>query len=321
MNKRLASIEGSPVVVISGASSGIGKDSALFLNQLGYQVVAGVRRPSDGAVLRAEATNPELLRPLVFDVTDDGQVDAAREAVAEMIADGRPFAGIFSNAGVVHFSGDTSSEGVSMKVLEEVMAVNFFGAIRYVRAFLPLVRASRGTVVINSALMARTVLPFNGGYAASKCALEGWADSLRREVAPLGVRVVLVEAAAISTGLTENHRDAVSDDNPYPMQRAFLESSFARMDAHRRDPRCSPRRVSEVVAHALQAKNPRVRYHVGGGARAIHGLGGLPDRMQDALLQHLVSRSNQGHHVSLRTPDGPLEGADSQQRSRVPSGR
>lgn len=291
MRHRIEAVRESPLVIISGASSGIGKDTALFLNQLGYFVVAGIRRPTDGEALRAEATRAESLCPLVFDVTEDDQVYAARDAVQKKIADGLTFAGLFSNAGVAHLDGDTSSEGTSMEDLEGVMDVNFFGAVRFVRAFLPMARASHGTIIVNSALMARTVLPFNKGYAASKCALEGWIDGLRREIAPLGVRVVLIEAAAISTGLTEEHRHDISVDNPYPSQRPFLESSFERMDSHRSDPRCSPRRVSERVALALQAKRPRTRYHVGGGAKAINALGALPDRAQDAVLGQLVSRA------------------------------
>ncbi|MGZ8753072.1 MAG: SDR family NAD(P)-dependent oxidoreductase [Acidimicrobiia bacterium] len=178
---------------------------------------------------------------------------------------------------MAHFEGDTSSEGTPMSVLQTMMDVNFFGSVRFVTAFLPLARASHGCVVVNSALMARTVLPFNAGYAASKCALEGWVDSLRREIAPLDVRIVLIEAAGISTGLV-THRDAsvVDDDNPYPEQRAFLQKAFDSMAGKEHDPRCSPRRVSELVAHALQTTRPRSRYVVGGGAHVIHALGNLP---------------------------------------------
>jgi NAD(P)-dependent dehydrogenase (short-subunit alcohol dehydrogenase family) len=288
---RIETVDDSPVVVVSGASSGIGEDAALFLNQLGYLVAAGVRRGSDGDRLRAKAADPGRLRPVVFDVTSDEQVTAARRVVEEMLENGLRFAGLFSNAGVAHYEGDTSSEGTPMRVLEHVMDVNFFGSLRFIREFLPLARAARGTVVINSALMARTVLPFNAGYAASKCALEGWADSLRREVGAYGVRVILIEAAAISTGLTSENGDAVSDDNPYPAQRPFLQKSFQRLEAHRDDPRCAPRRFSEIVAHALQAEHPRTRYHIGGGAGAIHAIGALPDAVQDRLLKHLVSSS------------------------------
>lgn len=290
--RKVRKVDDQSVVVVTGASSGMGEDAALYLNQLGYTVVAGIRRPEEGDALVAQAARPGRLHPVPLDVTDDGQVDAARTVVAGLIDGGLPFAGVFSNAGIAHFEGDTSSEGTPMTVLQTMMDVNFFGGVRFIRAFLPLARASHACVVVNSALMARTVLPFNAGYAASKCALEGWVDSLRREIAPLDVRIVLIEAAGISTGLTA-HRDAgtVDDDNPYPEQRAFLQKAFDSMDGKESDPRCSPRRVSEVVAHALQTARPRSRYVVGGGARAIHALGNLPPTVQDRALERFVRSS------------------------------
>lgn len=289
MRTRVAHVEGSPVVVVSGASSGIGEDAAGFLSELGYTVMAGVRRTSDGDALRATASAPERLRPVLLDVTSDEQVAAAATTVEVLVGTGRRFAGVFSNAGIAHLEGDTSCEGTPMHVLEQLTAVNFLGATRLVRALLPRARATRAAVVLNTALMARTVLPFNAGYAATKCALEGWGDSLRREVARWGVRVVMVEASAISTGIAGAHGGPVSGDNPYPEQRRFLQRAVARMDARHDDPHCAPRRVSELVAHALQAERPRARYHVGGGARAIHALGSLPDAVQDRVLTRLVS--------------------------------
>lgn len=289
MAHRVRTVDDQAVVVVTGAASGMGQDAALYLNQLGYTVAAGIRRPEEGDVLVARAVQPGRLHPLLLDVTDDAQVSAARTIVAGLVDGGLPFAGIFSNAGIAHFEGDTSSEGTPMSVLQTMMDVNFFGSVRFIAAFLPLARATGACVVVNSALMAHTVLPFNSGYAASKCALEGWIDSLRREIAPRGVRVVLVEAAGISTGLVDQWAaEMVDQRNPYPEQRAFLRHAFASMDGREADPRCSPRRVSEIVAHALQTAHPRSRYVVGGGARAIHALGNLPPTVQDRALQRLV---------------------------------
>jgi NAD(P)-dependent dehydrogenase (short-subunit alcohol dehydrogenase family) len=166
------------------------------------------------------------------------------------------------------------------------MDVNFFGAVRVVQAFLPLVRAARGTVVVNSALMAHTRLPFNGGYAASKCALEGWMDSLRREVAPLGVRVALIEAAGITSDLeAKQDPSSVPADTPYRAQRPLIRMSAQMMRKKAGDPRLSPRRVSELMAAAVADSRPKPRRIVGGGARPIWVLGCLPDRAQDAVFR------------------------------------
>lgn len=122
-----------------------------------------------------------------LDGTNPDQVEAVRAMVTEQVGAGGLTA-LVSNAGIAAMSGAASCEQCPIETQQMVMDVNFFGAVRVVEAFLPLLRASKGTVIFNTALMARTAIPFNGGYAASKCALEGWADSVRREVQPLGVK-------------------------------------------------------------------------------------------------------------------------------------
>ena len=154
MTHAFEQVSDHPVVVVTGASSGMGEDAALFLNQLGYTVAAGIRRSDDGDGLHAKAEHPERFHPLLLDVTDDAQVDAARAAVEVMVDDGSPFAGVFSNAGIAHFEGDTSAEGTPMSVLQTMLDVNFFGSVRFITAFLPLARATNACVVVNSALMA-----------------------------------------------------------------------------------------------------------------------------------------------------------------------
>jgi NAD(P)-dependent dehydrogenase (short-subunit alcohol dehydrogenase family) len=282
-------------VVITGASSGIGRDAALHFNELGYAVFAGVRRLDDGERVRADARHPDHLHPIQLDVTSADQVDAARAVVSRQVgADG--LTALISNAGIAVMSGATSCEQCPIETQQRVMDVNFFGAVRVVQAFLALLRASRGTVVFNTALMARTVIPFNGGYAASKCALEGWADSLRREVAPLGVRVAMIEAGYIASELeSKQHAPGVDHDEVYPLQatiRQAMAGSSAKL-ANRAS--ASPRRVSEAMAAAVSAEHPRPRHIVGTGARPIWAIGALPDRVQDRIFRagmaHLARRA------------------------------
>lgn len=277
------------VVLVTGASSGIGRDAALLLNELGYTVVGTVRREADADRLVAAAPAPERLHPVLVDVTRPEQLDPARRDVEDLLPAGRGLTALFSNAGIAALSGELSAEACPIEVQQRVMEVNHWGAVRVIQAFLPLVRRERGTVVVNSALMARTVLPFNAGYAASKCALEGWVDSLRREVRPHGVRVTLVEAAAISSSLeSKQDPDAVPDDSPYPEQRAMVQRFLALQAARRDAPSCAPRRFSEKVVAAIQARRPPPRTIVGGGARPIWLLGALPDRVQDRVITTAV---------------------------------
>ena len=279
-------------VLITGASSGIGRDAALHLNELGYRTLAGVRTADDGERLTHDAVDADLMQPVILDVTDPDQVARAAATVDDLVGR-RGLDAFFSNAGIAAFDGDTSCEGCPVETQERVMAINHFGAVRVTQAVLPMVRRARGRIVVNTALMARIVLPFNAGYAASKCALEGWMDTLRREVRPHGVRVVMIEAAAIASSLAgRQDLDAVPDTGPYAAQHAFLESSFARMAGHDGDPACQPRRFSEKVVEAIQAPHPRTRYVVGGASRPLSAASHLPSTVQDRMLETLVRRTS-----------------------------
>jgi NAD(P)-dependent dehydrogenase (short-subunit alcohol dehydrogenase family) len=277
-------------VVVTGASSGIGRAAALHLNALGYDVSAGVRKEEDGERLRADAAAPERLAPLQLDVTDAGEVASARAEV-EALCGAAGLRALFSNAGVATFSGDVSCEGCPIETQQRVMAVNHFGAVRVIQAFLPLLRAGRGTVVVNSALMAHTVLPFNGGYGASKAALESWCDALRREVRPHGVRVAMIEAGFIASELAgKQHAERVPAGGLYPGQRAMAEQFGRAEERFGSRPGASPERFAEQVAAAIAARHPRPRSIVGLGARPIWLIGALPDRAQDAIFGRMLSR-------------------------------
>ena len=276
-------------VIITGASSGIGRDAALHFNELGYRVFAGVRRLQDGRKVAAASAHPEQCQPLLLDVTDPEQVKAAVETVgAELDAEG--LRAVVSNAGIAAMSGAASCEECPIETQHEVMEVNFFGAVRVIQAFLPMLRESHGTVVVNTALMAHTVIPFNGGYAASKWALEGWADSLRREVGPYGVRVAMIEAGYISSELERKQEKVLAADGLYPLEaglRSAMTSSSRRLTGR---PSASPRRVSAAMVLAVRSEQPKPRRIVGTGARAIWTVGCLPDRVQDALFRVALPR-------------------------------
>lgn len=272
-------------VLVTGASSGMGEDAALFLNELGYDVFATVRHETDGERLRDSVATPDRLRPVMLDVTRTEQFAVARAQIEATLAPGRGLTGIFSNAGVALFRGDLSCEGCPLETQQQAMDTNFFGAVRVTQTFLPLVRAERGTIVFNSALMAHTVMPFNAGYAASKTALGAYADALRREVRSQGVQVVLVEAAAITTGLgSKQDPSMVPAGGRYPAQRPLVETFLGMQEREADSPRCAPRRVSEIVARAIQSPAPKTRYRVGGGHVPVTLLGRLPDKVQDRVF-------------------------------------
>lgn len=273
------------LVVISGASTGMGAATARYLNRLGYTVLAGVRKDADGERLASSVDFPDRIHPVHLDVTSQPQVAEVAARVGNLRDQGYELAGVFSNAGIAAYTGDLSCEECPIETQERVLQVDHFGAVRLLQAMLPFLRADQGRVVINSALMTHTVLPFNAGYAAAKCALEGWADSLRREVRPHGVKVVILQPAAIASAMeTKQDPSKIPGDGPYAVQRDMAEFFLGAQQRIAESPKTDPHLVAELVAYSLQTPRPRARYQVGGGARVIYALGLLPTAVQDAVF-------------------------------------
>jgi NAD(P)-dependent dehydrogenase (short-subunit alcohol dehydrogenase family) len=173
-------------VVVTGASAGIGEAAALRLRELGFDVVGGVRRDEDAERLRGRG-----LRTATLDVTEPGQI----AALAGEIGDA-PLAGLVNNAGIAVAA---PVEFLPIEMLRRQLEVNLIGQVAVTQALLPALRRARGRIVNVSSIGGRVALPLLGPYAASKFGLEGLSDSLRRELRPHGVRVVLVEPGGVKT--------------------------------------------------------------------------------------------------------------------------
>src|SRR5262245_29141737 len=186
------------VVIVTGASTGIGEATALHLRELGYDVRAGVRKDED-----FERLGGLGLTPLHLDVIDAGSIAAARSEVGD-----GPLAGLVNNAGVA-VAGPL--EFIPIDRLREQLEVNLIGQIAVTQAFLSGLRAGRGRIVNVSSIGGRVALPFLGPYAASKFGLEGVSDSLRRELRPQGVEVILVEPGGVKTPIWKKST-AVADE-------------------------------------------------------------------------------------------------------------
>ncbi len=276
-------------VVLSGASTGIGRAAALRLARTGHRVFAGVRRESDADALRAEGAGG--LTPLLFDVTDAAAIDAAAKQVAGEVGD----AGI---AGVVANAGIGVAGPLELLDLDEVrhqLEVNVIGVLAVVQAFLPLVRRGRGRVVITGSIGGRNASPMLGAYAASKFALEAIAESLRRELRPSGIEVALIEPGAIATPMMQTKAreqgekllaslDGEAKRLYEPMGRA-VRDAFSRLA----DGAIPPERVAEVIEHALVSPRPKTRYLVGTDAKVQALLVRfLPDRLRDAVIARVL---------------------------------
>ena len=271
-------------VVVTGASTGIGHACALHLDRIGFRVFAGVRRDEDAERLRAAGT--DRLTPVRIDVTDAASIRAAAEQVEKALGS-EPLSGLVNNAGIA-VSGPV--EYLPIDEVRKQLEVNFIGQVAVTQAFLPLLRRSGGRVVNIGSVGGEVALPFLSPYAASKHAMEGFSDSLRREVERLGVHVSVVRPGAIQSSIWERGNaaaDEVLANVPPEALEVYGEAvRGARAAANQRARDAIPAQaVADVVEHALTSDRPKTRYVVGRVGKAMVKLERwLPDRLFDRLV-------------------------------------
>lgn len=268
-------------IVITGASRGIGRATALYLAERGYRVFAGVRRESDAASLRAAAA---AIVPITVDVRDQHAVDTAVAQVRETTDQLRA---VVNNAGL---PVPAPLEAMPIEDFEWQLDVNLTGALRVTQAFLPLIRSGGGRIVNISSVNGRVATRFNGAYCVSKFGLEALSDSLRLELRRWKIPVILVEPGAIDTPIWETTqvRAAEVADRVSGPAATLYAGVFRRTREWRGAP---PRwaipatRVARVIHRAIRARRPSTRYVVGLDARvAILLKWLLPDRVMDRIL-------------------------------------
>jgi NAD(P)-dependent dehydrogenase (short-subunit alcohol dehydrogenase family) len=268
----------SGVVLVTGASTGIGEATAVHLRELGFEPVAGVRRDED-----AERLGAQGLRTVKLDVTDDAQVAAAREEVGD-----GPLAGLVNNAGVAVAA---PLEFVPLDELRRQLEVNLIGQVAVTQAFLSALRRAGGRIVNVSSIGGKVALPLLAPYSASKFALEGVSDSLRRELRRQGVDVIVIEPGGIKTpiwGKGNALAEELTARMPPDGERLYgrlIERVRAETVKIERDRGLPPRAVAKVIGEALTADRPRTRYVVGTEAKVRAQLARvLPDRVMDRLI-------------------------------------
>jgi NAD(P)-dependent dehydrogenase (short-subunit alcohol dehydrogenase family) len=261
-------------VVVTGASSGIGLASAVCLVREGWRVYGGVRNDADAAAVREQS-----LEPVVLDVTDASQIAAAADTV------GPELHGLVDNAGIAIAA---PLELVPLEELRRQLEVNVVGQVAVLQAFLPALRRAQGRVVLMGSIGGRSALPFLGPYAASKHALEAFADVLRIELAPWGIAVSIVEPASINTAIWTKGA-AQADVMRKGISREADELYAARIERFRavalkRGQGIDPDVVAKAVEHALTASRPKARYLVGRDAHIRAWIERLPTRLRDRVL-------------------------------------
>ncbi|MFY9780650.1 MAG: SDR family oxidoreductase [Candidatus Baltobacteraceae bacterium] len=275
--------------LVTGASSGIGWATALALDRDGWHVFAGARSAEAQAHLR-DVLSP-YSQAVRLDVTRPDEI-AAAVALAGEQSGGRLDA-LINNAGIV-VTGPF--EALTAEALREQFAVNVFGLADVTRACLPLLRAAGGRIVNVGSVSGRTTWPFNSPYAASKYAVRALNDSLRVELRPFGVRVILVEPGAIATPLWDKTLPPgfLRTDALDPATRARYEAvllAVGRSRAAIKFRAARPETVSRAIWRALNAPEPRAHYVVGADAFVqLAWEAAVPRTVREALLAFAIER-------------------------------
>jgi NAD(P)-dependent dehydrogenase (short-subunit alcohol dehydrogenase family) len=292
-----------PHIVVTGASSGIGRASALRLAAAGNHVFAGVRKPADGTVLERAAKRPGAageVTSLLLDVTDQGEIAEAARAVTQHAGEAG-LAGLVNNAGIGVFG---PLELMTAGDLRRQLDINVTGQLAVTQAFLPLLRHAQGRIVMIGSIGTRFTPPYVGALAGSKSALTTMAQALRQELAPWNIRVIVVEPASIKTEAGGKlHRDAEQLlAQASPQGRALYQDPFLSMVAAfgaQHDKGSPPDGVARVVARALTARRPRPRYPTGRNSVRMAVLTALlPVRALDAVRRRMTRQPAPGSLVT-----------------------
>jgi len=273
-------------VLITGASTGIGRATALHLDRLGWKVFAGVRKTSDGESLQKDAS--DHLRPLHLDVTDSSAIASAVREVESTVGE---LDALVNNAGI---TVNGPMEFIEPEELRRQFDVNFFSLVEMTQAALPLLRKSRGRIVHVGSIGGRQAAPLLGPYAATKHAIEAIGEAQRRELSPWGLEVIVIEPGAIATPIWEKGQ-AAANETRATASKQELELYGKAYDAlsaaaqQMADKAIGPEAVAEVIETALTKERPRPRYLVGTDAKVQAWLVRLlPDRLRDALVLRVM---------------------------------
>jgi NAD(P)-dependent dehydrogenase (short-subunit alcohol dehydrogenase family) len=258
------------VALVTGASSGIGAACAALLAQRGFKVYGSSRKTG---------FQPQGFDPVQMDVTSD---ESVRSAVSRILHEAGAIDALVNNAGcgLAGAAEDTTTEEARYQ-----MDVNFMGGVRAACAVLPGMRQRRSGVVINvSSLGGLFGLPFQSYYSASKFALEGWTESLRHEVRPFGIRVVLIEPGDVKTGFTGSRRLAAAAGPSSAYAGAF--SKCLGIVEKEEKQGVAPETIAALVARIIEGKAAGPRYTCGAAAQRISAVvkRALPGSLFESII-------------------------------------
>jgi NAD(P)-dependent dehydrogenase (short-subunit alcohol dehydrogenase family) len=268
-------------VVITGASTGIGWAASKLLLARGFRVFGSVRKPADADRLKAEFGANFI--PLVFDVTDEAAVLAAAREVRAALA-GETLTGLVNNAGIavagplLELAADKFRQQMEVNVIGPIIATQAFGPLLGAD---PALKGRKGRIVMISSVAGKTGNPLSSAYSASKHAIEGLSESLRREMMLFGIDVIIVAPGAVRTPIWGKAEELSGYQNsPYAPAleriRAFTK--------HLSEIGLPAEKIAEVIAEALTSAAPKVRYQITPDPMRHLITGFLPKRMVDRII-------------------------------------
>jgi len=267
------------VVLVTGASSGIGESAARHLQEAGFTVYAAARRVERMAGLRDAGVHT-----IALDVTDDR---SAQAAIAQILAEQGRIDVLVNNAGYGSYG---ALEDVPLTEAQAQLDVNVLGLARMAQLVLPHLRAQRSGTIINIASMGGNfTTPLGGWYHASKYAVEALSDAMRMELTPFGIHVVVIEPGSIRTewgGIAAAKVLETSGGGPYRKQAEQVATALGRTSVPGAGMTSSPDVVARAITTAATARRPRARYRIGFGAKPLvlaHRI--LPARVFDRLIR------------------------------------
>ena len=270
-------------VVITGVSTGIGWATAKLLLERGFQVFGSVRKAVDADRLKTEFGANFI--PLTFDVTDEAAVLSAAREVRAALA-GETLAGLVNNAGIA-VTGPVLE--LSADEFRRQMEVNFIGPVIATQAFAPLLgsdpslKGPRGKIVMMSSVAGKNGSPLSSPYVASKHAIEGLSESLRREMMLFGIDVIIIAPGAVKTPIWSKADEV--DISAYKNSPYFPALERVRkFMLHLGEIGLPPERIAARIADVLTAANPRVRYEITPDPMRHLIMGILPKRMVDRII-------------------------------------
>lgn len=270
-------------VVITGVSSGIGWATAKLLLDRGFRVFGSVRKPADADRLGAEFGANFM--PLLFDVTDEAAVRAAARDV-RMTLGGETLAGLVNNAGIavagpaLEFPIDEFRRQMDVNVIGPVIATQAFGPLLGAD---PSLKGPRGRIVMMSSVAGKNGNPLLAAYTASKHAIEGLSESLRREMMLFGIDVIIVAPGAVKTPIWSKAEEidiSVYRNSPFFPAMERLRKFMLQL-AEKGLP---PEKVAEVIADALTSAHPKMGYQIAPDPMRHLMLSILPKRMVDRII-------------------------------------